>query len=679
MRNRSGLATLVMLATLFLGGPTVAHEAPPAATDAAVAQVPPSAEGTADPVPQEQCSPRGRWTMCWHADVPPPGAPRTPRSLRRMRREVGGVAGLRPFRSTEPGSVIDVDRTGLGGAVGPVDGGIDPATGRSAVSPAAGTPGILCVGNGTSGNRVQAVYAYTGSNRASQIVPLIRRWAADVEITVRVSAQEQGATRHVRWVHTGSCVLSVMVVKVSKAAIGDFNRFIDDLSAKGLKRSDRRYLTWFDANALCGIGTMMPYDQPGAGNPNNGFPVGPSAWTRVDRGCWGLRSSQDESVEAHELFHNLGAVQDSAPNSSRAGHCNDEWDVMCYADGGPRSTMHVSCDSRSHNALLDCGHDDYFAPGAHPPAYLKSHWNTARSSFLDSGSGAAPTLYDLAATVPTDGQADATARVPLSLKAISDSPLASVELAAAADGTSTFTAVDNTGGTILEPVVTLARGHRWTVSAVVVDTRGRRSAALTTTFDLPRDEPPVASNLELSLQGYDAGDGLVSASWDEQDDNGVVDRQVQVSSDAGTTWAAAGGTAYSGSWEGSLARGAAYRLRVRLKDTAVQWGAWVQSTPLDIPSDQPPTVTKPIAAIEDSGLDTAYVSVGWQSDDDGYVAQEDIFVRTDGAARVLLAEAAYPGDWVEVATGHAYRFIIRVTDNAGNITDSEASDELSVP
>ena len=427
---------------------------------------------------------------------------------------------------------------------------------------------------------MQAVYAYAGSNRASKIVPLIRRWAADVETTVRVTAKESNAVRHVRWVHTNSCVLSVMVVKVSKQAVGNFNRLISDLAHKGLKRYDRRYLTWMDTNAYCGIGTMMPYDQPGKTNPNNGFPYGPSAWSRVDQGCWGLRSSRNESVEAHEMFHNLGAVQYSAPNSTKAGHCNDEWDVMCYPDGGPRDTMHVRCSAKSHNALLDCGRNDYFDPRSNPSTYLRTHWNTARSSFLDSGSGAPPTLYDLSASVPSDGLGDVTADVSLTLSVVYDSPLDHVELAAARDGSHTFAPIDATGGTITSPVVTLDRGHIWTISASVVDTKGRPSVTLTTTFDLPRDLPP--------------------------------------------------------------------------------------------------TVTKPVASLDFSDADVAYVFVDWQSDDDGYVAQEDIYVRTDGAPKVLLSENAWPGDEVEVATGHAYRFIIKVTDDADQVTWSDASDELVI-
>ncbi|GMA87322.1 hypothetical protein GCM10025868_25720 [Angustibacter aerolatus] len=82
-------------------------------------------------------------------------------------------------------------------------------------------------------------------------------------------------------------------------------------------------------------------------------------------------STVGPSTPAHELMHNLGAVQASAPHSTTEGHCTDEYDVMCYVDGGlnPRTgntaTTTTVCkgtaaNPRADDALFDCRHDDYF-------------------------------------------------------------------------------------------------------------------------------------------------------------------------------------------------------------------------------------------------------------------------------------------------------------------------------
>ena len=50
-------------------------------------------------------------------------------------------------------------------------------------------------------------------------------------------------------------------------------------------------------------------------------------------------------VALHEVSHTLGRVQMSSPNSSGAGHCNDQYDLMCYEDGGPGSLfVDPNCD-----------------------------------------------------------------------------------------------------------------------------------------------------------------------------------------------------------------------------------------------------------------------------------------------------------------------------------------------
>jgi hypothetical protein len=75
----------------------------------------------------------------------------------------------------------------------------------------------------------------------------------------------------------------------------------------------------------------------------------------------------------HEISHNLGAVQFSAPHSSGNGHCTDGngHDVMCPPLGAaPKSPP-----------CYDCGGDDYFDVNPSQDDHLATHWNVARSVF----------------------------------------------------------------------------------------------------------------------------------------------------------------------------------------------------------------------------------------------------------------------------------------------------------
>jgi hypothetical protein len=86
----------------------------------------------------------------------------------------------------------------------------------------------------------------------------------------------------------------------------------------------------------------------------------------------------------HEVAHTLGAVQDSAPHSTGAGHCFDEHDVMCYADGGPKNALETLCGSpfSPANETFDCGLDDYLNPAPASGSYLATHWNLQSSQFM---------------------------------------------------------------------------------------------------------------------------------------------------------------------------------------------------------------------------------------------------------------------------------------------------------
>jgi hypothetical protein len=282
----------------------------------------------------------------------------------------------------------------------PVGAGTLAGTAAALPAPAAlpGTNGngIACAGDGTSGFRVEAIYATAGTDRYATVAPLIQTsYAPFVEWQYRMSAAETGGEAHVPFVTApdgaGSCTLVVRKEILSSTGDDTFSNTINELKARGYNRADRRYMVWMDANVLCGIGQIYRDSQPGQTNANNGYYT---AFGRSDAGCWGY-------AEAHELMHNLGGVQPDAPHGTPGFHCWDERDDMCYDDDGSGPVvMQTVCSSRDAR-LFDCNHDDYFHAGT-PPAgtWLATHWNTYNSRFLLRGPlGGGGTPANVAPTV----------------------------------------------------------------------------------------------------------------------------------------------------------------------------------------------------------------------------------------------------------------------------------------
>ena len=240
----------------------------------------------------------------------------------------------------------------------------------------------LCTGDGTSGPRVQLIYAnFTGQpDRFTAFASSFQVWAAATDNLFNVSAAETGGSRRIRFVHDAACTPTISRVTLSTAAGADFQATIDELSAKGFNRNDRKYLVWADATAYCGIAEVFGDDRAGQNNYNNVYGL----FARVDTACWGLPG---QSVEAHELMHNLGGVQESAPHGTAFNHCTDERDRMCYPDGTDEPLTQV-CPA-AHENVFDCNHDDYFSTAAPAGSYLATHWNTANSSWLAVGSATA--------------------------------------------------------------------------------------------------------------------------------------------------------------------------------------------------------------------------------------------------------------------------------------------------
>jgi len=265
---------------------------------------------------------------------------------------------------------------------------------------------VPCYGDGTTGKRVQIVYAHASdvADRAAALASSVGQWAGNVDAVFDDSAAETGGVRHVRWATDASCNLVIQRVKLSTTGDDNFNNTMAELQSVGLNRTDRKYLVLVDATMYCGIATMNTDDSEASTNASNVS----TGYARVDSGCWGMSNP----VEAHELMHTLGAVESSAPHSTGAGHCTDANDRMCYSDSSGLPMTYV-CPT-AHERLFDCNHDDYYSTSPAGGSYLATHWNTASSSYLEvvdppSGSTTSTTSPSSTSTTSTTAPAPSPA------------------------------------------------------------------------------------------------------------------------------------------------------------------------------------------------------------------------------------------------------------------------------
>ncbi len=264
---------------------------------------------------------------------------------------------------------------------------------------------VPCIGDGSSGMRVEAIYARpsTTPDRYASLRSSISAWAATADQVYNASAAETGGTRHVRFLTDSACNLVIRNVQLSPSGADNISNTINELRQQGFSRSDRKYLVWVDANVYCGIAQVYNDDSPGQTNLSNGNPNVAGEVARVDNGCWGVAG---QSIEAHELMHTLGGVNTSAPHATRYSHCTDESDRMCYDDGSG-SPLRQVCPS-SHENLFDCNHDDYYSTAPPAGSYLATHWNVANSAFLTNAAPQAPSTPQPPSAPPVTAPAATT-------------------------------------------------------------------------------------------------------------------------------------------------------------------------------------------------------------------------------------------------------------------------------
>ncbi|MEV7003928.1 RICIN domain-containing protein [Streptomyces sp. NPDC093982] len=316
--------------------------------------------------------------LCTHGPDAPPrgvditkGVPPTVRLTAPAPALKDGASSAPPASDVMPGGMTALDaRTGE--VQRPVAFGSATNTAANAGSK------VACSGDGSSGNRVQVLYVHApGKDRYAKYVASFKKWAAEADTIYNESAKETGGSRRIRFVTDADCTANVLNVEVRAGSMYEFGATNKALAAKGFNRRDRKYMMFVDAKIYCGIGSFSGDERPGRNNRSN---FGPS-YGRTDAGCW------NGSTPAHELGHNLGAVNNSAPHASGSAHCVDEWDIMCYSDSPKYPKMRTLCPERASDKRLDCHHDDYYNTAPKPGSYLDTHWNVANNRFLISGGG----------------------------------------------------------------------------------------------------------------------------------------------------------------------------------------------------------------------------------------------------------------------------------------------------
>ena len=265
-----------------------------------------------------------------------------------------------------------------------------------------------------SAKQFKLVYAY-----ASDSTPRFEAWRdalqANVSLISRFLANEslgRKAPRFDMGTDCGPDYVDIQVVQLdgTQAALArNFNAVLADVEDEPGISATKNLVVLGDHltnGGLSGTGELYlngaGADREDASNwHNNADPASP----RMSSIIWIPNGAADPANTGagywpegflHEMAHNMGAVQWSAPHTSRStvapndgayGHCWDgPNDIMCYDDGPLKGHAYETTHCTSFTGLLtqsfDCNRDDYFdaRPVQHP--HFDAHWNVFDSVYL---------------------------------------------------------------------------------------------------------------------------------------------------------------------------------------------------------------------------------------------------------------------------------------------------------
>jgi hypothetical protein len=253
---------------------------------------------------------------------------------------------------------------------------------------------------------IKVIYAYPTNvgNRLSTYAPVIQAGAQRVGDLV---ASESGGVESLRYdigTAGGEGCLDIQRVALTQPASyytaapqsTIFSRIKTEVQAlAGVQLGIRNYVVYADGIAPPGIAgeAQVRFDDSASGLFQNLGGLWAVMYGRGGTDFFGSGFSYPPGATSrnhvdyvlHEISHNLGAVQGSAPNRSAASHCLDEWDVLCYDDDGSGGlSTFLACGSpfSASNQAWDCNKNDYYNPNPASGSYLANRWNLTRSVFM---------------------------------------------------------------------------------------------------------------------------------------------------------------------------------------------------------------------------------------------------------------------------------------------------------
>lgn len=193
------------------------------------------------------------------------------------------------------------------------------------------------------------------------------------------------AQSHYKMVCNADGTVKVTKVLMTAANNATFSTITTELRNKGFNSSARKYWVFWAGTTSSGFSGQANVNTDSSDSSGNSHMFGNMFAINYNTFSW--------STAMHESFHNLGAVQDDAPDSSGGKHCDGDkatGGVMCYNDGGASWDNIQACGDppvgTAQNTNLDWCDNDFWAPNHRSDStYIGTHWNIAECATGPSG------------------------------------------------------------------------------------------------------------------------------------------------------------------------------------------------------------------------------------------------------------------------------------------------------